>query len=94
LENTSPGTPDGQWQQNETTNIGLDFSFLIGPIGGSVDVFKKVTDKLLYTTELPGTNGTASPSAKNVGEMENKGIEVALNYYPHVYPKLEIKTLS
>lgn len=78
------GNPNGQWQQNETTNIGLDFSFFNSQLGGSVDVFKKVTDKLLYTSEQPGTNGTPSPSAKNVGEMENKGIEVALNYNPNV----------
>ncbi len=74
------GNPNGQWQQNETTNLGLDFSFVNSQLSGSVDVFKKVTDKLLYTSELPGTNGTSSPAARNVGKMENKGIEVALNY--------------
>lgn len=74
------GNPNGQWQQNETTNLGLDFSFFSNQWSGSIDVYKKVTDKLLYTAEAPGTSGTSSPAARNVGKMENKGIDVVLNY--------------
>ena len=74
------GNPDGQWQENKTANLGVDFSLFRAKLYGSVDIYKKVTDRLLFTAESPGTNGTSLPAAKNVGKMENKGIDLMINY--------------
>ena len=74
------GNPNGQWQENKTANLGVDFSLFRAKLYGSVDIYKKVTDKLLFTAESAGTNGTSLPAAKNVGKMENKGIDLMINY--------------
>jgi len=82
-----PITPKGyaaqiKWEETTTYNIGLDFGFLKNRINGSVDVYKRVTKDLL--NEVPVSAGTNLTNylLMNVGDMENKGIEVALNVVP------------
>ena len=82
-----PITPKGyaaqiKWEETTTYNIGLDFGFLNNRINGSVDVYKRVTNDLLnFVPVAAGTNLT-NYLLQNVGDMENKGIEVALNVVP------------
>ncbi|MBB6499327.1 SusC/RagA family TonB-linked outer membrane protein [Pedobacter cryoconitis] len=75
--------PDLKWESTATTNIGLDFAILNNRISGSVDYYIKKTTNLIddalpvSSTEFQYTTYTA-----NVGQMSNKGIEVALNFVP------------
>ena len=71
-----------KWEETTTYNIGLDFGFWNNRINGSVDVYKRVTNDLL--NEVPVSAGTNLKNylLQNVGDMENKGIEVALNVVP------------
>jgi iron complex outermembrane receptor protein len=82
-----PITPKGyaaqiKWEETTTYNIGLDFGFLKNRINGSVDVYKRTTKDLL--NEVPVSAGTNLTNylLMNVGDMENKGIEVAVNFVP------------
>ena len=83
----TPITPKGyaaqlKWEETTTYNIGLDFGFLKNRINGSVDLYKRETKDLLnYVPVSPGTNLT-NYLLQNVGDLENKGIEVALNFVP------------
>lgn len=73
--------PDLKWQSDQQANIGLDFGFFKGRLSGTVDYFNKKTTDLLYPTIIldPGAIG-ASVMWKNLdGEIENKGVEIALN---------------
>ena len=83
----TPITPRGyaaeiKWEETTTYNIGLDFGFANNRINGSVDVYQRKTKDLL--NEVPVASGTNLTNylLMNVGDMENKGIEVALNFVP------------
>jgi len=65
------------WEKTREFNLGLDFGFLKNRITGSVDVYDRLSDDLIYKQQLPlesGYNNTFS----NVGSVSNKGIEVLL----------------
>lgn len=73
---------DLKWETTTTTNIGLDFGFLNNRISGSVDIYQKKTKDLLSVIPVaPGSNFDIQ-LLTNVGNMENKGIEVSLNTVP------------
>lgn len=74
------GNPNGQWQRNITANVGLDFAFFYNKLSGSIDFYKKTTDKLLFAVDNIGTNGFSAAAFKNVGTIENKGIDLNLAY--------------
>jgi hypothetical protein len=44
-----------------------------------VDVYKAHTNKILYAVNLPASSGISGQFVTNVGEMENKGLEVAIS---------------
>ena len=82
-----PITPRGyaaqiKWEETTTYNIGLDFGFWNNRINGSVDVYKRVTNDLLNYVPVAGLTNLTNYLLQNVGDMENKGIEVALNVVP------------
>ena len=82
-----PITPNGfdsdiKWEETTTYNIGLDFGFLKNRINGSIDVYKRVTNDLLNKVPVASGTNLTNYLLMNVGDMENKGIEFALNIVP------------
>lgn len=65
------------WEKTRELNLGIDFGFLSNRITGSVDVYDRLSDKLIYEQKLPYETGWDKTFA-NVGSVSNKGIEVAL----------------
>ena len=66
------------WENTAQVDVGLDFGLFNNKLTGEFDwYYKKTTDLLLYRT-LPGTSGFEGVWS-NVGELENKGIEIALH---------------
>lgn len=65
------------WEKTRELNFGLDFGFLKNRISGSVDVYDRLSDKLIYKQQLPAESGYKNTFA-NVGSVSNKGIEVLL----------------
>jgi TonB-linked SusC/RagA family outer membrane protein len=78
LAQTQLANPDLSWESTEQTNIGLDLSFFKGRLGFTIDAYKKNTSGLLLAVSLPRSSGFVS-SLQNVGNVENKGIELSLN---------------
>ncbi len=70
--------PDLKWESTEQINVGVDFS-LFNRIYGSIDWYQKYTNDLLYTYEVPQPPYLVGTMLANVGELSNKGIELALN---------------
>jgi TonB-dependent starch-binding outer membrane protein SusC len=66
------------WETNNTLNIGVDYGFLNNRVTGSVDVFDRRTKDLLLDQPIVWTNGFGD-IANNVGELQNKGIEVEIS---------------
>jgi hypothetical protein len=69
--------PNLKWERTRATNIGFDLGFIQNRVYLSVDLYKRKTDDLLLTQRLGADTGFTGYSA-NVGNMENKGLEVAL----------------
>ncbi len=67
-----------KWENTKQFDIGLDFGFFKNRISGEVDVFSKKTKNLLLNVPVPAVNGFSTVT-KNIGDMNNKGIEVVLN---------------
>lgn len=69
---------DLTWEKSKQMNLGMDLSLLAGRISLNADVYKDHKVDLLLQAKLPSASGF--PSAMlNVGEIENKGIELNLN---------------
>ncbi len=66
------------WESVDQFNFGVDFGFLNDRITAGVDYYIKESDGLLFNVPLPGTSGQ-STLFQNIGLMENRGIEFALN---------------
>lgn len=79
-----PGAYDKniKWETTNTANVGLDWGFLDDRISGSIDVYQKKTKDLLSVIPVaPGSNFDIS-LLTNVGNMENKGLEISVNTIP------------
>lgn len=74
--------PQRTWEKTATYNAGLDFGFASNRITGSLDVYYKKTTDLLNNIAQPAGSNFSNQIVANVGEMENKGIEVSLNFQP------------
>ena len=78
--------PDLTWESSTQTNLGLDFSTFNTRLNATVEVYKKVSKDFLFQYAVTDfITGGASPGAIaapwiNLGEMVNKGIDVALSY--------------
>lgn len=71
-----------KWETTETYNVGVDFGFLNGRINGSVDAYLRHTYDLLNDIPTPLGSNFSNTVITNVGDMENKGVEVNLNFVP------------
>lgn len=72
------GNDDYDWEYNNTTNIGVDFSLLNSRIRGTVEWYNKATRNLFISQQLSAWSGANSLNV-NAGEMRNRGVEVALS---------------
>ena len=75
------GNKDITWETQGNFNIGFDFDLFRGRISGSIDYFQRKTSDMLFSFPLPPTFGYTSYYA-NVGDMNNKGIELELKATP------------
>jgi|WetSurSiteA1Bulk_404760.scaffolds.fasta_scaffold05009_2 TonB-dependent starch-binding outer membrane protein SusC len=73
------GNPDVTWETTTTWDLGVDVSLLKSRISATVDLYYAKTDDLLLFKGLPATSVYPQVLA-NVGETENKGIEVTMNF--------------
>ena len=72
--------PDLKWEETSMFNIGLDFQLFKGRLNGTIEYYSKQTKDMLYNYTVPTPTYVYSTIAANVGDMSNKGIEVALNF--------------
>jgi TonB-dependent starch-binding outer membrane protein SusC len=70
--------PDLKWEQTAQADIGFDFGLFNNRISGEVDYYIKKTEDLLLDVNLPGNSGFRTQT-RNIGQLENKGIEVVIN---------------
>ena len=80
---------DIKWETQEQTNIGIDLGFLNDRITLVMDYYIKKSADMLMQLTLPSFMGTSGNSSSalaapygNYGDIENKGLEIALNTRP------------
>ena len=73
--------PDLKWEKTHSFNAGLDFSLLKDKIQGTVSWFYKKTIDAFLSKTVCNVNGVSS-YVVNSGNVENKGIELTLNFIP------------
>lgn len=78
LSPNSLANPGLKWERTREFNIGLEGSLLSGRLGIVTDFYVKRTDDLLLNRPITATSGFSSIFA-NVGEMENRGVELRLS---------------
>jgi TonB-linked SusC/RagA family outer membrane protein len=78
-QSTSYGNPDAKWETTESTNFGIDAT-LFGGLDLSIDVWNKSTKDMLFRSTIPDVEGQATAPYVNVGTMDNKGLDIELNY--------------
>ena len=79
LSNNQIGNPNIRWETSKKINYGFDMVFGKNRFNLSFDVFKnKNDDQLLDVLQPPSFGIPGGVITKNVGTMENKGIEIEL----------------
>ncbi|SKC83870.1 SusC/RagA family TonB-linked outer membrane protein [Ohtaekwangia koreensis] len=86
----SVNNPNLGWEQTFQTNIGIDLGLFDNRVNIVADYYQKKTTDLLLNASVPGSSGLsyydpstntsqASTIYQNIGAVENKGVEVAVN---------------
>lgn len=78
----SNANPDLSWEKKSEFNVGLDFSFLKGRLGGTIDYYYRLTTDLLYNYTVPVPPYDYNYLFTNVGKISNSGIEITINAIP------------
>jgi iron complex outermembrane receptor protein len=71
--------PNLKWESTSMLNIGWDFSFFKGRVGGTIEWYQKQTSDMLYTYKVPTPTYVYDRIQANVGDMKNTGVELILN---------------
>ena len=75
------GNNDLKWETIVQLNVGLDFAAFNNRLRGAVDFYKKNTEDLFINTPIsPALNGGVTGISANVGELENRGVDLELHY--------------
>ncbi|MEC3905519.1 TonB-dependent receptor [Tamlana sp. 2201CG12-4] len=78
---TQAPNPNLKWETTESYNIGIDLSMFNGDLSLTADYYNKTTSDLLLERALPQASAFQTQLV-NAGEVENKGIELALSLNP------------
>lgn len=72
------GNPDLRWETNRQFDAGLDFGLFNNRVSGEIDYYVRNSEDLLLRVNIPTSTGFSSV-VKNLGSMENYGVEFVLN---------------
>ena len=68
-----------KWEETASFNLGLDFGFSNGRVNGTLEYYQKTTNDLLFVVPVPAGTNLTDRVLTNIGELENKGVELTLN---------------
>jgi TonB-linked SusC/RagA family outer membrane protein len=74
-----PANPTLKWETDKQTDIGIDAAFLHGALTVTADWFNRDSKDFLLRLAAPAQTGY-NFITRNVGSMNNKGVEIAINY--------------
>lgn len=71
-----------KWETTTMLNIGVDFSFLNGRIGGTIEYYNKSTKDMIWDYPVSTAIYPVDWMTANVGKMRNRGVELSINATP------------
>ncbi len=71
------GNKDLVWEKSQELNIGLDMGFIQNRIFASLELYNRRTVDLILSQKIPTSTGFGEVIS-NIGEVNNKGVELAL----------------
>ncbi|AEI51235.1 TonB-dependent receptor plug [Runella slithyformis DSM 19594] len=74
------GNSQSKWEETATFNVGLDLAMFNNALEMNLDLYQKKTSDLLVQIPRPGAEGDFNAPFVNIGNTENKGIDLALTY--------------
>lgn len=69
-----------KWEETTTYDAGVDFGLFSNRLTGSVDVYLRKTNDLLAVIPISVGTNFSNTLLTNIGNLENRGVELALNY--------------
>jgi TonB-linked SusC/RagA family outer membrane protein len=78
---TNVGDSNLTWELNKPFNVGVDVGLLNSRLNFSVEYYHRKSEDLLLDVPLSRTSGFTT-AKRNIGAMENKGVEVTINATP------------
>ena len=72
------GNPDLKWEKTAQSDVGFELGLFQNRISVEMDLYYRKTTDMLLSAPLPQTSGYETIT-RNVGSMENKGLEITLN---------------
>jgi TonB-linked SusC/RagA family outer membrane protein len=85
------GNPDARWEKSASFNLGLDASMYDGATAITFDYFIRKTTDLLTVNQAPYTGLDVSQPSINVGDIENKGIDITITQRAKIAGQVDIE---
>ncbi|WP_209329993.1 SusC/RagA family TonB-linked outer membrane protein [Lunatimonas salinarum] len=70
--------PDLRWERTFQTDMGMELGLFNNRLTLELDLYRKLTRDMLLNAPVPSSSGYSTVT-QNIGSMENKGVEIALN---------------
>ena len=82
IQLSSVGNEELTWETSKALNGGVDFELFHGAFNGSIELFSRTTEDLLYNKDVPYSSGNPlSYVPTNIGSINNTGFEAAFDGY-------------
>ncbi|MCK5148967.1 TonB-dependent receptor [bacterium] len=69
-----------KWESSKQTNVGFDLAMLNNKLTLEFDYYIKKNEDILFATPIPLSAGSSDNPTVNAANVENRGIELAVNY--------------
>lgn len=70
--------PNLQWERTRQLDGGIELGLFNGRVSLEADIYHKLTSNMLLNSPVPASSGYTLVT-KNIGSMENKGVEFSMN---------------
>ncbi len=74
-----------KWEKSDQLDLGLDLSTLNNKLTFTFEYYRKLTNDMLLPVSIPAVSGFTT-SLDNIGQVENKGIELSVDYRANLGP--------
>jgi TonB-linked SusC/RagA family outer membrane protein len=81
---TQYGNLNTGWEKDKILDIGMDATIINNHLDFSFDWYQKSIDGLLFQDQPPAVVGGATPPQVNIGDMQNTGFDITINYHTRI----------